>query len=75
MNICLLSYFNYMKPKLPEICNVYSIRKLTFHVPVTRHEFAKQLIEYILLELLSMGSGTLLILSKVHTHSLIGFKI
>ena len=38
-----------MKQKLFEICNVYSIRKPTFHLPVIRQEFAKQLIEYKLL--------------------------
>ena len=64
-----------MEPNLPELCNVYSIRKPTFHLPVIRHEFAKQLIEYKLLELLNTESGTLLISSKVYTHSVIGFKI
>ena len=46
-----------MGPKLPELCNVYSIRKPTFHLPVIWHEFAKQLIEYKLLELLNTESG------------------
>ena len=64
-----------MKPKLPDVCNVYSIRKPKFHLPVIRHEFSKQLIEYKLLEVLNTESGTLLISSKVHTHSFIGFKI
>ena len=64
-----------MKPKLPELCFVYSIRKHTFHLTVIRHEFAKQLIKYKLLELLNTESGTLLIPSKVHMHSFIGFKI
>ena len=64
-----------MKPKIPELCNVYSIGKPTFHLPVIRHEFAKQLIEYKLLELLNTESSTLLISSKAHTHSFIGFKI
>ena len=54
-----------MKAKLPELSNVYSIRKPTFHLPVIRHEFAKQFIEYKLLELLNTAeSGTLLISSK-----------
>ena len=51
MNNLLPPYFNSMKPKLPELCNVYSIRKPTFHLPVIRHEFARQLIGYKLLEL------------------------
>ena len=60
--ICVLpSYFNYMKPKLPELCNVYSIRKPTFHLYVIRHAFVKLLIEYKSLELLNTESGTLLI--------------
>ena len=41
-----------MKPKRPELCNVYSIRKSTFHLHVIKCEFTKQLIEYKLLELL-----------------------
>ena len=69
------AYFNSMKPTLPELCNVYSIRKPTFHLPVIMHEFARQLIGYKLLELLNTESGTLLISSKVHTHSFIGFEI
>ena len=75
VNDNLLPSFNYMKPKLPEWCNVFSIRKPIFHIPVIRHEFAKQLIEYKLLKLLNTVSGTLLISSKVHTHSFIGIKI
>ena len=66
MNNLLPPYFNSMKPKQPELCNVYSIRKPTFHLPVIR-----QLIGYKLLELLN----TVLVSSKVHTHSFNGFKI
>ena len=54
MNNLLPSYFYSMKPKLPELCNVYSIRKPTFHLPVIRHTFAKQLIEYNLLLLFNL---------------------
>ena len=58
MNNLLPSYLYSMKPKLPKLYNVYSIRKPKFHLPVIRHEFAKQLIEYKLLELLNTESGT-----------------
>ena len=75
MNNLLPPYFNSMKPKLPELYNVYSIRKPTFHLPVIRHEFARQFIGYKLLELLNTEPGTLLVSSKVYTHSFIGFKI
>ena len=70
MNNLVPSHLNSMKPKPPELRNVYSIRK-----PTIRNEFAKQLIEYKLLELINTESRTLLISSKVHTHSFIGFKI
>ena len=70
MNNLLPSYFNSMKPNLPELCNVYSIRKPTLHLPVIRHEFAKQLIEYKLLELLNTESGTLLLISSKFIHTL-----
>ena len=69
MNNLLPSYFNSIKPKLPELCNVYSIRKPTFHLTVIRHKFVQQLIEYKLLELLNTESVTLLISSKVLRHS------
>ena len=75
MNNVLPSYFNSIKPKLPELCYVYSIRKPTFHLSIIRHEFDKQFIQYTLCELLNTESGTLLIASKVNTHSFIGFKI
>ena len=75
MNNLLPPFFNSMKPKLPELCNVNSIIMPTFHLPVIRHEFTRQLIGYKLLELLNTESGTLLVSSKVHTHSFIGFKI
>ena len=71
----VLPFFTELKSKLPELCNVYSIRKPTFHLHVIRHVFAKQLIEYRRLDLLNTESGTLLVSSKVHTHSLIGIKI
>ena len=75
MNNLLPPYFNSMKLELPELCNVYSSRKPTFHIPVIRHEFARQLIGYTLFELLNTESGTLLVSSKVHKRSFIGFKI
>ena len=61
MNNLLPPYFNSMKPKLPELCNVYSIRKPIFHLPVIRHEFARQLIGYKMLELLNTESDTWLV--------------
>ena len=46
--------------------------KATFHLPVIRYEFAKQLIEYKCLELLNTEFGTLLIHQKfIRTLSLV----
>ena len=44
MNNKLASYFNFMKPNLPVICNYYGIRKPKVHLPIIRHGFAEQLI-------------------------------
>ena len=44
MSNILPSYFNYMKPNLPVICNYCGIRKPKFHMPIIRHGFAEQLI-------------------------------
>ena len=46
MNNKLPSYFNYMRPNLLVICNYYGIRNPKFHLPIIRHGFAKQLIQY-----------------------------
>ena len=35
-----------MKPNLPVICNYYGIHKPKFHLPIIRHGFAEQLIQY-----------------------------
>ena len=59
VNNLLPSYFISMKPKLPELCDVYSIRRPTLNLPVIMHAFSKQLMEYKLLELLNTESGTL----------------
>ena len=59
-----------MKPKLPEICNKYSIREPTFHLYVIRHAFVKQLIKWHLLGFLNTETGALLISCKLYTHAL-----
>ena len=43
-NNLLPPYFNYMKPNLPVICNHYNVRNPKFHLPMIKHEFAKQLL-------------------------------
>ena len=46
MNNKLPSYFNYIKPNLPVICNYYGIRKPKFPLLTIRHGFTEQLIQY-----------------------------
>ena len=52
-NNLLPPYFNYMKPNLPVICNHYNVRNAKFHLPLIKHEFAKQLLQYCLIKLLN----------------------
>ena len=75
MNNLLPPYFDVMKPVLPIISNRYEIRNITFHLPMTRHEFANQLISYQLIERLNKVEAVVLITSIVHTHSFNGFKL
>ena len=75
LNNILPAYFNLMKPSLPVICNMYDIRKPRFHLPKIKHTFAEHLLEYRLIILLNNENGAILITSKVHTHSFLGFKL
>ena len=68
-------YFETMKPVLPELNHRYEIRNPKFHLPVTNHEFANQLIQYQLIECLNKEVDVLLITSKVQTHSFHGYKL
>ncbi len=74
MNREVPSYFISMLPELPRICEHYNIRRPTFHLPKIRHGFAEQLLQYCLIKLLNSENATILIVSKVHTHSYFGFK-
>ena len=55
MNNKLPSYFNYMKPNLPVIFNYYGIRNPKFYLPIIRHGFAEQLIQYNLIRTINNG--------------------
>ena len=48
----LPSYFNYMKPNLPVICNHYNVRNPKFPLPAIKHDFAKHLRQHCLIKLL-----------------------
>ena len=64
-NNLLPPYCNYMKPNLPVICNHYNVRNLKFHLPLIKHEFAKQLLPYCLIKLLNEDENALEIADNV----------
>ena len=75
MNNMLPTYFDSMKPTLPNICLTYEIRKPVFHPPAIKHTFAEQLVQYNLIKLLNKEADAISITSKVHTHSFFGYKL
>ena len=74
MNNKLPSYFNYMKPNLPVICNYYGIRKPKFHLPIIRHVFAEQLIQYNLIRIINDDIESVGIMDVFLTQSFCAFK-
>ena len=71
MNGKLPSYFQCMKPDLPEICNLYDIRKPVFHLPLVKHAFAEHMLKYCLIKLMNNEQASILITAKVHTQQLL----
>ena len=47
MNNMLPPYFNMLKPSMPLVCDYYGLRSPKIHLPTTRHDFAKQLVQCI----------------------------
>ena len=52
-------YFDYMKPIVPVICDHYNVQNTKFHLPVLKHDFAIQLIQYCLIKLLNEDENIL----------------
>ena len=73
-NNLLPSYFNYMKPSLPVICNYYGIRNPKFHLPPIKHAFAEQMIQYCLIKLLNNDIDASHIVNCIHQHTFYKFK-
>ena len=73
MNNKLPTYFEYLKPMLPKICDIHNIRRPSVRLPLIKHDFAEQLLCYQLPKIL-YEKGTMRISSKVFTHSLSGFS-
>ena len=74
MNNQLPEYFIDWKPELPRVCTRYEIRSPVFHLPLIRHKFAENSLRYCLIKQLNMEKCSVLITSKVHTHSFPGYK-
>ena len=73
-NNLLPSYFNYMKPSLPVICNYYGIRNPKFHLPPIKHAFAEQMIQYCLIKLLNNYINGSHIINCIHQDTVCKFK-
>ena len=63
-----------MKPDLPVICNHYNVRSPKFHLPLIKHEFAKQLLQYCLIKLLNEDENASQIAYKVGEQPFCTFK-
>ena len=62
------------RPELPRVCARYEIRSPVFHLPVIKHKFAEHSLRYCLIKQLNREKCSILITSKVHTHSFQGYK-
>ena len=63
-----------MKPNLPVICNHNNVRNPKFHLPLIKHEFAKQLLQYCLIKLLNEDENASQIAYKVGEQLFCTFK-
>ena len=57
-----------MKQVLPRICDNYGIRRPSFHLPLTKHNFTEQLLNYQLTKMPN-ENGSMRLSSKVFTLS------
>ena len=62
-----------MLPILPNICNNYSIRLPTFHLPLIKHAFAEQRLDYQLIRMLN-AYGSMTFTLKAESLFFYGFK-
>ena len=74
MNNKLPSYFNCMEPNLPVISNHYGIRKPKFYLPIIKHGFVEQLIQYNLIRTINDDVESVGIMDVVLTNSFCAFK-
>ena len=57
MNNLLPIYFKDCKSTLPRIDDLYNVRRPVFHLAKIKHEYAKQLLDYQLLNLLNKNES------------------
>ena len=62
-----------MLPILPNICNNYSIRLPTFHLPLIKHAFAEQRLDYQLIRMLN-AYGSMTFTLKAQSLFFYGFE-
>ena len=74
MNNQLSTYFVEWRPELHRVCIRYEIRSPVFHLPVIKHKFAEHSLRYCLIKQLTREKCSILITSKVHTHSFQVYK-
>ena len=69
----LPAYFDIMLPILPNICNNYSIRFPTFHLPLIKHALAEQRLDYQVIRTLN-AYGSMTFTLKAQSLFFYGFK-
>ena len=74
MNNLLSPYFNYMKPNAPVIYDHYNVQNPKFHLPVIKHDFGTQLIQYCLIKLLNEDENISKITDKIFEQTFCMFK-
>ena len=71
-------YFNMLKPNMSLVCDYYGLCNPKIHLPTTRHDFAKQLVQYCLIKLLNKDNAYTTLnksKNKIYTQSFFTFKL
>ena len=75
MNNQLPTYFVDWRPELPRVWTRYEIRSPVVYLQVIKHKLAENSLRYCLIKQLKREKCSILITSKVHTHSFHGYKM
>ena len=63
-----------MMPTLPVICNYYGVRNPKFHLPLIKHSFAEQQVQYCLIKLLNEDREAEDIIHNIQNQNFCNFK-